>query len=42
MLRTSLSDYSNGFILAKGTMAVANTASQSVTANNGDKNIIFK
>ena len=42
MLRTSVSDYSDGFILAKGTMTVANTAAQGVTTNNGDKNVIVR
>ena len=42
MLRSSLSDYSDAYILLKGTVTVPNTVAQVVTANNGDKRLIFK
>ena len=45
MLRTSLCDYSNAYILAKGTITVANTeaaAAAAAAANNTNKKIIFK
>ena len=42
MLRSSLSDYSDAYILLKGTVTVPNTAAQVVTANNGVKRLIFK
>ena len=42
MLTFSLFDYSNVYILVKGTIAVANTATAPPAANNGDKKVIFK
>ena len=42
MLRTSLCDYSDVYILAKGTITVANTAAAGAATNNSNKKIIFK
>ena len=41
MLRSSLCNYSNTYILAKRTVTIAN-ATDAYTANNVDKNVIFK
>ena len=40
MLRSSLCDYSDTYILFKGTVTVANTAAAGV-ANNANKRVIF-
>ena len=37
MLRTSLYDYSDAYILVKGTITVVNTASAEADANNTNK-----
>ena len=42
MLKSSLCDYSDAYILAKGTISVNNTAAQGAAANNDDKKVIFK
>ena len=42
MLRSSLCDYSDAYILAKETKTVANTAAAGQAANNVDKKVIFK
>ena len=42
MLTSSLCDYSDSYILVKGTIAVNNTAAADVDANNTNKKIIFK
>ena len=42
MLRSSLCDYSNAYIFAKGTITVANTAAAGQAANNADKKLILK
>ena len=42
MLRTSLCDYSDAYILVKGTITVANTAAADADPNNTNKNVIFK
>ena len=42
MLRTSLCDYSDAYILAKGTITVANTTAADADANNTNKKVIFK
>ena len=41
MLRSSLCDYSDAYILARGTITVGNTGAQGA-AKNIDKKIIFK
>ena len=41
MLRSSLCDYSDAYILARGTITIANTAAQDA-AKSVDKKIIFK
>ena len=41
MLRSSLCDYSNAYILVKGTITVANTGT-AAAPNNADKKVIFK
>ena len=41
-LRSSLCDYCNVYILAKGTITVANTAAQSQANNVVGKKVIFK
>ena len=42
MLKSSLSDYSDAYILVKGTISVNNTAAQGAAANNTNKKVIFK
>ena len=42
MLRSSLCDYSDAYILVKGNISVNNTAAAGVDANNTNKNVIFK
>ena len=42
MLKSSLCDYSDAYILVKGTITVNNTAAQGATANNTNKKVIFK
>ena len=42
MLKSSLSDYSHAYILAKGTITVNNTAAADADANNTKKKVIFK
>ena len=42
MLRSSLCDYSNAYILIKGTITVNNTADQGAAATNTNKKVIFK
>ena len=42
MLRTSLCDYSDAYILVKGTITVRNPAAAGVDANNTNKKVIFK
>ena len=42
MLRSSLSDYSDAYILAKRAITVTNIAAAAVAANNVDEKVIFK
>ena len=42
MLRSSLCDYSDAYILVKGNITVNNTAADGPAANNTNKKIIFK
>ena len=42
MLKSSLCDYSDAYILVKGTISVNNTAAQGAGANNSNKKVIFK
>ena len=42
MLKSSLCDYSDAYILVKRTIRVNNTAAQGAAANNDDKKVIFK
>ena len=42
MLKSSLCDYSDAYILVKGTITVNNTAAAAATANNNNKKVIFK
>ena len=42
MLRSSLCDYSDAYILAKGNISVNNTKGASAAVNNTNKNVIFK
>ena len=42
MLKSSLFDYSDAYILVKGTITVDNTAAAGANANNADKKVIFK
>ena len=42
MLRSSLYDYSDEYILAKGTITVANTAAQGQLYNAANKKVTFK
>ena len=42
MLKSSLCDYSDAYILVKGTISVNNTAAQGPAVNNTNKKVIFK
>ena len=42
MLKSSLYDYSDAYILVKGTISVNNTAADGAAANNTNKKVIFK
>ena len=42
MLKSSLCDYSDAYILVKGIISVNNTAAQGAAANNNYKKVIFK
>ena len=42
MLRPSLCDYSDAYILVKGNITVNNTAADSAAADNTNKKVIFK
>ena len=42
MLKSSLYDYSDAYILVKGTITVNNTAAADADANNTNKKVIFK
>ena len=42
MLKSSLGDYSDAYILVKETITVKNTAAQGAAANNTNKKVIFK
>ena len=42
MLKSSLCDYSDAYILVKGAITVPNTAATDANANNANKKVIFK
>ena len=42
MLRSSLCDYSDAYILVKGNISVNNTAAADADVNNTNKRVIFK
>ena len=42
MLRSSLCDYADAYILVKGNITVNNTAAEGAAANNINKKVIFK
>ena len=42
MLRPSLCDYSDVYILVKGNITINNTAAAAAAANNANKKVIFK
>ena len=42
MLRSSLCDYSDAYVLVKGNILVNNTAAAGAAANNAVKKVIFK
>ena len=42
MLKSSLCDYNDAYILVKGTISVNNTAAQGAASNNTNKKVIFK
>ena len=42
MLKSSLCDYRDAYILVKGTISINNTAAQGAAANNTNKKVIFK
>ena len=42
MLKSSLCDYSDTYILCKGNIKVDNTATAGANANNTDKKVMFK
>ena len=41
-LKSSLCDYTDTYVLVKGTITVPNTTAADATANNANKKIIFK
>ena len=42
MLRSSLCDYSDAYVLVKGNITVNNTEAEGAAANNSDKKVVFK
>ena len=42
MIRSHLCNYSDAYILVKGTITVSNTAATGASVNNTNKNVIFK
>ena len=42
MLKSSLCDYSDAYIVVRGTITVPNTADADADANNTNKKVIFK
>ena len=42
MIRSNLCDYSDAYILVKGTITVPNTAAAGAAVNNTNKKVIFK
>ena len=42
MLRSTLCDYSDAYILVKGNISVNNTAAAPAAANNNNKKVIFR
>ena len=42
MLRSSLCDYSDAYLLVKGNITINNTAAECAAANNTNKKVIFK
>ena len=42
MLKSSLCDYSDAYILVEGTISVNSTAAQDAAVNNNNKKVIFK
>ena len=42
MLKSSLCDYSDAYILVKGTISVNNTAAAGTAVNNNNRKVIFK
>ena len=42
MLKSSLCDYSDAYILVKGTISANNTAAAGTAVNNNDRKVIFK
>ena len=42
MIRSSLCDYSDAYILVKGTVSITNTAADGAAPNNRNKKVIFK
>ena len=42
MLKSILCDYSDAYVLVKGTISVNNTAADGAAANNTNKKVIFK
>ena len=42
ILKSSLHDYSDAYILAKVTLTVPNTAAADADTNNADKKVIYK
>ena len=42
MLKSSLCDYSDAYIIVKGSITVNNTAADGAAANNSNKKVIFK
>ena len=41
MLKSSLCDYSNAYIIVKGTITIASVLPQAVNPNNNNKDVVF-
>ena len=42
MIRANLCNYSDAYILVKGTITVLNTAAAGAAVNNNNKKVVFK
>ena len=42
VIKSNISDYSDAYVLVKGTITVPNTAAGGVAVNNNNKKVMFK